>query len=406
MTFALLQTYPQFSSFFVLLPPFYKRFFNHCGSIKTVQEKTTNERNRKNITMDARKCLANTRILIADSDRHMLTILKKILGTMGFGQFRITDDSNEALDIISKGLVDIVITEWDMKLVKNASIIENIRHSEDSAVALMPVILLSANSTKTAVKYSRDCGATEFLAKPYTARTLYNRLEHVIDFPRNFIVSDDYVGPDRRRKTNPYFEGDDRRTQKPTEFGLSSKIRIRHKSPVKILTGSTLRRKLKIPKALREIITEEILQEAETAILSFKDESMKWMTEDVTILKTLTREVIEEHDVKSITALKRQALRLKSHAGTFHYDNIARWAESFYQFMEKGFVFKSMKHHLVLKKYIEVIQILIAKRILSGNDIWAMRLLEGLNELVANVKHHTPANNDAGLNQEITDARI
>jgi two-component system, chemotaxis family, chemotaxis protein CheY len=59
---------------------------------------------------------------------------------------------------------------------------------------------------------ARDAGVTEFLAKPISAKALYNRILNVVAHPRPFIRTKTYFGPDRRRNTlNPY-AGPERRS--------------------------------------------------------------------------------------------------------------------------------------------------------------------------------------------------
>ena len=58
---------------------------------------------------------------------------------------------------------------------------------------------------------ARDAGVNEFMAKPITARGVLERLALVIDHPRPFIRSDDYFGPDRRRRHDPKYAGPWRR---------------------------------------------------------------------------------------------------------------------------------------------------------------------------------------------------
>ena len=41
---------------------------------------------------------------------------------------------------------------------------------------------------------------TEFLAKPFSVHSVYKRVLEVIDYPRQFIATHSYFGPDRRRK--------------------------------------------------------------------------------------------------------------------------------------------------------------------------------------------------------------
>jgi hypothetical protein len=48
------------------------------------------------------------------------------------------------------------------------------------------------------------------LAKPVTARGLYNRIASVIENPRRFVRASEYFGPDRRRSVNDFMGSDKR----------------------------------------------------------------------------------------------------------------------------------------------------------------------------------------------------
>jgi two-component system, chemotaxis family, chemotaxis protein CheY len=59
---------------------------------------------------------------------------------------------------------------------------------------------------------ARDAGVNEFLAKPLTARGVIERIHQVVENPRPFVRSDDYFGPDRRRRADPAYRGPKRRS--------------------------------------------------------------------------------------------------------------------------------------------------------------------------------------------------
>jgi hypothetical protein len=52
---------------------------------------------------------------------------------------------------------------------------------------------------------------TEFLAKPISAKSLYERILNVVANPRPFIKTKSYFGPDRRRNVNSSYVGPERR---------------------------------------------------------------------------------------------------------------------------------------------------------------------------------------------------
>jgi DNA-binding response OmpR family regulator len=73
------------------------------------------------------------------------------------------------------------------------------------------IIMLTGHSEKQRVMAARDAGVTEFLAKPISAKGLYERIVNVVANPRPFIKTKAYFGPDRRRNVNANYAGPERR---------------------------------------------------------------------------------------------------------------------------------------------------------------------------------------------------
>jgi two-component system chemotaxis response regulator CheY len=71
--------------------------------------------------------------------------------------------------------------------------------------------MLTGHSDKRRVMMARDAGVTEFLAKPISAKALYQRIVNVVVSPRPFIKTKSYFGPDRRRNTTTAYIGPERR---------------------------------------------------------------------------------------------------------------------------------------------------------------------------------------------------
>jgi hypothetical protein len=75
---------------------------------------------------------------------------------------------------------------------------------------------------------AREAGVNEFVMKPFTPASLLARLQLVLLNPRPFIVSEEYVGPDRRRRASASYSGPLRRgsdqaeARETIEFELKS----------------------------------------------------------------------------------------------------------------------------------------------------------------------------------------
>ena len=90
-----------------------------------------------------------------------------------------------------------------------------IRRHQLSPNRMVPIILITGYSAWPRVEEARDAGVTEFLVKPFTAHDLARRVAHVINKPRDFIETQDFFGPDRRRRnpTDSGYNGPQRREE-------------------------------------------------------------------------------------------------------------------------------------------------------------------------------------------------
>jgi DNA-binding response OmpR family regulator len=86
-----------------------------------------------------------------------------------------------------------------------------IRQPGANANPYVPIIMLTGHSEKKRVIAARDAGVTEFLAKPISAKALYQRILNIVVNPRPFIKSKSYFGPDRRRTVAVNYTGPERR---------------------------------------------------------------------------------------------------------------------------------------------------------------------------------------------------
>jgi DNA-binding response OmpR family regulator len=82
----------------------------------------------------------------------------------------------------------------------------------------VPIIMLTGYSEKKCVIAARDAGITEFLAKPISAKALYQRILNVIANPRPFVRTKTYFGPDRRRSNAVPYSGPERRKHGKAEL--------------------------------------------------------------------------------------------------------------------------------------------------------------------------------------------
>jgi response regulator RpfG family c-di-GMP phosphodiesterase len=81
----------------------------------------------------------------------------------------------------------------------------------------VPVIMVTSLRSERDVQVARRAGVNEFVIKPFTPAALLSRIQLVLTRPRPFIVSEAYIGPDRRRRVELSYSGPMRRMGDPDE---------------------------------------------------------------------------------------------------------------------------------------------------------------------------------------------
>lgn len=161
------------------------------------------------------------KILLVDDIIPMLTLTKSILSLFGFKNVTTAADGEQAYQIFRRLNPDLVITDWMMEPKDGLWLVDKIRQDPLSPNKYIPIIVMSGYSSRFKVEKARDLGITEFLVKPFTAKDLYSRIEHVIEKPRRFVDCERFFGPDRRRRNNEEYKGPRRRDDDDDAFGIT-----------------------------------------------------------------------------------------------------------------------------------------------------------------------------------------
>ncbi len=153
----------------------------------------------------------NITVLIVESTRAMFDLTKSVLTTFGVNQIYSAYSYDEGFQKFCNLNPDLVIIDWLEDPKNGLELTRKIRQDEKSPNPFTPIVLMTGYSQKRRVIAARDSGITEFLVKPFTAKAMFQRIEQLIERPRNFVKCENYFGPDRRRKNDVDYSGPERR---------------------------------------------------------------------------------------------------------------------------------------------------------------------------------------------------
>jgi CheY-like chemotaxis protein len=148
----------------------------------------------------ARSVFEKLTVLVVDDSPYMLRLLSGILGALGVGKIVTAGDGEEAWSKFLREKPDVVLTDAAMQPTDGFALTRRLRTVGTRELGTVPVIMVSAHSERSAIERARDAGITDFICKPVSARAIYERLLDVINRPREFVETANFVGPDRRRR--------------------------------------------------------------------------------------------------------------------------------------------------------------------------------------------------------------
>lgn len=156
--------------------------------------------------------LETLRVILIDDNPHMRAIVTTLLDGFGVKTVREVCDGGEGLEALRIWPADLAIVDFKMAPMDGVEFTRQVRNAPDSRNPYLPVIMMTGHSVRTRVEDARDAGVTEFVVKPVTAKTLMERIYSVIYRPRPFMRTHSYFGPDRRRRSDPSYNGPWRRS--------------------------------------------------------------------------------------------------------------------------------------------------------------------------------------------------
>jgi CheY-like chemotaxis protein len=166
--------------------------------------------------------LSGLKVLVVDDHANTVRLIVDVLRAAGVGGVFAASDGLNARQALARQEPDILLTDWRMPLMDGLELTRSIRQAavaRDHTVPnpAIPVIMVTGHRTAAEVETAREAGVNEFVMKPFTPAALLSRLQAVLTQPRSFIVSANYLGPDRRRKAEISYAGPLRRTSDPDE---------------------------------------------------------------------------------------------------------------------------------------------------------------------------------------------
>jgi two-component system, sensor histidine kinase and response regulator len=150
--------------------------------------------------------MSTERILVVDDSPTQLEAARAVLEVRGY-RVETARNGEEALDMVREQDFDLVLSDVLMPGMSGYELCAAIRRDVDNAP---PVVLLTSLSDPRDIVRGVECGADNFITKPYEPAQLADRIRHVIEnhrlretVPEGGAVSINFLGETYRITSDP-----------------------------------------------------------------------------------------------------------------------------------------------------------------------------------------------------------
>jgi DNA-binding response OmpR family regulator len=148
--------------------------------------------------MSAGRNYENVRIALYERDNDVRQNLKSTLVEDTFTQTMATSGLKTLQSAVFRGETDLMVVDIDTNREEFQTMMRRIRHHELGDNPFPVTIALSSNSHFRNVTRAVNSGFDMILLKPFSMSTFLDRVHHLMRARAPFVVTADYIGPDRR----------------------------------------------------------------------------------------------------------------------------------------------------------------------------------------------------------------
>lgn len=159
----------------------------------------------------------DVKVLVVESSVPMFKLVQGVLAMFGVPENNVYASYNidDAFQKFRSIKHDLIIVDWLENPDRGIKLSRNLRTNKTTPNAYVPIIMTAGSGHLNRVVKARDAGISEYLVKPFSAKSLADRISRVIERPRVFVVGDTYTGPERRVRSEGYTGPERRQSATP-----------------------------------------------------------------------------------------------------------------------------------------------------------------------------------------------
>ena len=117
----------------------------------------------------------NKRIVIANKVLSTRRVIARLLEMLGIENYLDAESGVEALNLINRGGVGLVISEWNMPELNGMELLKKLQ--ENSEQKNIPFLMITSNMKEKEQLKNLGAGSTESITKPFGKNILKEKIE-------------------------------------------------------------------------------------------------------------------------------------------------------------------------------------------------------------------------------------
>lgn len=142
-------------------------------------------------------------LFVVEPNPQIRECIKEALLDLGFRLIKHFEKVSRLKEGIEAAMPDLIVADVGITDGDVCSMFYAIRHHQTGDNPFVPIISTSWSGTEQLLRKVIDSGADDLLIKPFSVGLLKERIERLVHFRKLFIVTSDYIGPDRHNMPRP-----------------------------------------------------------------------------------------------------------------------------------------------------------------------------------------------------------
>ena len=122
--------------------------------------------------------MASMKFLVVDDSITIRRIITNTLKTIGYSDVVEAVNGKDALEKLSAGGIEFIITDWNMPEMNGLDFTKEVRNN--AATGDLPILMITTRGTESDVIEALQAKVNSYIVKPFTPQELKDKIDDIV----------------------------------------------------------------------------------------------------------------------------------------------------------------------------------------------------------------------------------